>query len=620
MNKRGKSLTAVVIIIALLIGLSFFVFRAGPQIVGMAGKVVLDFSNDIELDSGSLSGDYTSEVIDAGRDATWNNISWQQELCYQCELPDNGQRDYGEFASLIDTFGNVLLYHMNEESGNITDYSGNNNEGDPSNNIGYGAEGKFGEAISFTNKKRINIGKDLDFSDAMTVLAWIKPSDCEADSCIVAGRWRENGEKRSWSLVVEDGGLRFDSSPDGNWYGGNKVRGGSVINGNWYLVVGVYDFVNNKAYLNGELVASVDRVSDGIFNPNIKTYVGYSQKWKNEERGFSGSIDEVAIFNRVLSDDEILNIYKRGVLDLSLSVEVCDDSLCDGESFLEISGDSPQNLDISGRYFRYKFDLLSSDADYSPVVSSVSVNYDLVSLPNNPPACSEIENISFDNGMNYLLNLGDYFSDEDNDSLIYDYVSENVSVEIIEGFANVTSENSLSGSVVFSASDGKNVTESNLVYVFVSLLEEEQEITGQTVSTPSIGGGTGYGGGSFVAVEEVNNTLEVNVSSLSELEIVEEELGREETENPVIITSNAVNENTPIQRFASFFKRASFTTTQAVKNAGAKLFDLTNPKQGNMIAILIIVLLVIAILTFSYFMKRVRRNEIINDIRKSVKK
>jgi len=77
MNKRGKSLTAVVIIIALLIGLSFFVFRAGPQIVGMAGKVVLDFSNDIELDSGSLSGDYTSEVIDAGRDATWNNISWQ---------------------------------------------------------------------------------------------------------------------------------------------------------------------------------------------------------------------------------------------------------------------------------------------------------------------------------------------------------------------------------------------------------------------------------------------------------------------------------------------------------------------------------------------------------------
>ena len=69
---------------------------------------------------------------------------------------------------------------------------------------------------------------------------------------------------------------------------------------------------------------------------------------------FNGSIDEVAIWNRTLSADEILYVYNMGVMRLNLSVRSCDDSACSGESFTDIDDVSPQNLSVSdNRYFQY---------------------------------------------------------------------------------------------------------------------------------------------------------------------------------------------------------------------------------------------------------------------------
>ena len=51
---------------------------------------------------------------------------------------------------------------------------------------------------------------------------------------------------------------------------------------------------------------------------------------------WDGLIDEVAVWNRSLSADEILDIYKRGALKLNISARSCNDAICDTETFTDL--------------------------------------------------------------------------------------------------------------------------------------------------------------------------------------------------------------------------------------------------------------------------------------------
>jgi len=303
------------------------------------------------------------------------------------------------------------------------------------------------------------------------------------------------------------------------------------------------------------------------------------------------------------------------------------------------------------KVFQYKFDLSTSDTAYSPLISSVSMNYDLVPIPNNAPVCSQIPDVVFNAGESSSINLADYFSDEDNDSLTYDYSAENVSVSLAENIADISSENNLSGSIIFTGSDGINLTYCNVVYVFVNItLEEENNETennetnqtgennetnqteqNQTqennetnmtsppaenpvpsASSASSGGGSGggRGGGSYSSTTSnvTNTTKKVSIvtENLTTSEVSQANETKEEGIIPSI-TTNAINAGTPLQRFTSFFKNVSFTTTQAVKNVGSKVFSLKgNSKTGNILAVIILIVLVMGIISFAWFIRKAR--------------
>ena len=99
----------------------------------------------LNISQGFLFGNFSSRVFDATFNSTWQNISWRTELCYGCELPSNGSLETGDFVSPVNMTGNVLLTHLNEQSGNITDYSGYDNTGIATLFEGpeYNAQGKF---------------------------------------------------------------------------------------------------------------------------------------------------------------------------------------------------------------------------------------------------------------------------------------------------------------------------------------------------------------------------------------------------------------------------------------------------------------------------------------------
>ena len=76
--------------------------------------------------------------------------------------------------------------------------------------------------------------------------------------------------------------------------------------GVWYHIVGTYNRQHVKIYVNGKLKGLSVRTGAMPSNGN-NTVVGF---WNNEY--FSGLIDEVRIYNRALSAEEIKNLYFAG--------------------------------------------------------------------------------------------------------------------------------------------------------------------------------------------------------------------------------------------------------------------------------------------------------------------
>ncbi|MGM0883289.1 MAG: LamG domain-containing protein [Bacillota bacterium] len=79
-----------------------------------------------------------------------------------------------------------------------------------------------------------------------------------------------------------------------------------VQRGEWYHIATVYDGVHHKLYMNGEL----QDAQGGAFRPNAEEPIFFGKKNSDEPRfWFHGSLDEIRIYNRVLSEEEILGLF-----------------------------------------------------------------------------------------------------------------------------------------------------------------------------------------------------------------------------------------------------------------------------------------------------------------------
>lgn len=95
---------------------------------------------------------------------------------------------------------------------------------------------------------------------------------------------------------------------DGGVSGVYAIYGGAALSTNiWYNIVGVYDSVGLKTYLNGALNDSASDAGKSISSSgNMDIFVGSQNGPSNY---FPGRISNVQIYNRALSSNEILQNY-----------------------------------------------------------------------------------------------------------------------------------------------------------------------------------------------------------------------------------------------------------------------------------------------------------------------
>jgi hypothetical protein len=229
----------------------------------------------------------------------------------------------------------------------INDYSDSGNNGTTSN-ITYNASGGFlGDgAFEFNRVSNINIVSDpTNLSENITISTWFNVYENSSGRETILGITNNN-----FRLIIEfnpttSGGAVIGSVYNGSAYIGNSQSNmfNNVFN-KWNNLVLTWDgqTQTSNTYLNGK------KLSGGL-TPSSSSVVGI--KIGSDTNGgniFNGSIDDVIIYNSILSSQEVLNIYNDyvgcspnlGYIDCSQNCTLNDDYYIDGNLTISPSADA----------------------------------------------------------------------------------------------------------------------------------------------------------------------------------------------------------------------------------------------------------------------------------------
>lgn len=137
----------------------------------------------------------------------------------------------------------------------------------------------------------------------ITVEAWVNPRTFQTWDGIVSFIQDNGSYERGWDLEVRDNN-KFAFALTTNGVITYLETTSSFEPNKWYHVTGTYDGTTQKIYVNGHLEATGTANSGPIDYSDSWLSVG-SYKDDNESNTLDGQIDEVRIWNTVLTDAEI---------------------------------------------------------------------------------------------------------------------------------------------------------------------------------------------------------------------------------------------------------------------------------------------------------------------------
>jgi hypothetical protein len=204
-------------------------------------------------------------------------------------------------------FGLVSYYPFD---GNANDASGNNRHG-TATNVAVTAD-RFGNpnsALSFDGSSSwINFGSSASYAlnHDFTVSVWVKKPNQNFGWIMWTGPC--SGSYSSWMLCIDQNQkVSFEKCGFGNTW----LEGPSVTNNVWtHLVIQVRsDGDTGYLYINGALSGSSN--AGGPFALPSPSTLTVGKRGNGNSEWLSGVLDDMIIFNRVLSSAEILEIYNQ---------------------------------------------------------------------------------------------------------------------------------------------------------------------------------------------------------------------------------------------------------------------------------------------------------------------
>ncbi|MCA9165384.1 MAG: LamG domain-containing protein, partial [Planctomycetales bacterium] len=204
-----------------------------------------------------------------------------------------------------DTFVDTPIASYKAE-GNGNDFQ-STHEGTASGGVTYSA-GITGQGFNFEGTGKISIPDSGVFNAgaALTVSAWVNP-DVISNNREIVSQWNATTGQRGFDLRIDSTGhAAFFISKDGNVDVASAVSSATLSTGHWTHVTGTYDGSNIRIYVDGVL-SGTTAYAGTMFNSTDPVLIGDSNS--NSKLAFDGKIDEVAIYNRVLSGTEVGTLF-----------------------------------------------------------------------------------------------------------------------------------------------------------------------------------------------------------------------------------------------------------------------------------------------------------------------
>jgi hypothetical protein len=201
-------------------------------------------------------------------------------------------------------------YPINEND--LKDYSGNDHHGTAVDGAVTVLDSERGWVVSFKDQpnqpSRINCGTDDPSTGGeLSVSIWIKWDGLNGNWQGMAGKSFQYGQRR-WIFQLRDS--------DGliQW-GGTDSEGLDIWSdvapeiGEWQHVAGTHDGSYAKVFINGEIVGEGPSgfSADSAVEANVT--LGFGEDRDDYDESFNGLMDEIYIYSRTLSDNQILDLY-----------------------------------------------------------------------------------------------------------------------------------------------------------------------------------------------------------------------------------------------------------------------------------------------------------------------
>jgi len=204
--------------------------------------------------------------------------------------------------------GLQLYFTLDETAGNCASSYGTALTGSCTN-ITYGTTGQVGTCYTFDSgsTSNVNFGNAGRYNE-FTVSAWIKT--------LIGGMVISNYysfQPQGWGLTVGNSSWDLTVRNGGSTWGASTT---DVSDGEWHHILGTFKIGEPlQYYTDGQYDVSwvLDPLTgEMVYNSSDELIVGYSNGG-NYGNYFDGDIDEICIWDRVLSQEEITEVYNKGL-------------------------------------------------------------------------------------------------------------------------------------------------------------------------------------------------------------------------------------------------------------------------------------------------------------------
>jgi hypothetical protein len=365
-------------------------------------------NNYIELNTAgktARTGTYTSPIRSSNYSNSLQTLAWIPAQPYGKELPNSPANETIFTSGNANMSNNQLLLHLNEAS-NATSFTDNS----ASNRVvtcvvatcpTFQSNGVLSNSRGFNGSSTI-LTSTTDFSTVVggtaTVAFWIKTTQVGSGSFwnypgVVGVEQVGGGNDIFFGILNNTGRIGFQVGDDGNVYTTQPINDGTwqhiVITRN--ITSGVIQIFRNGALDSSSTLAAGP--GRAVKNSPFST-IGRIQNLNTATGQYlNGSLDELVMYTRVLTNAEIVNLFKRGAARILFQLRTCPTSNCLGVNFRGptsttdyyrdtsiIANTLPTTQSLSqfqtNTYFQYQVTLeMDKGTSSTPFLKSVTLTY-----------------------------------------------------------------------------------------------------------------------------------------------------------------------------------------------------------------------------------------------------